>query len=50
MESRKVVLKNLFTGQQWRNIEKRLMDMVRGEERVRCMERVTWKLTLPNVK
>ena len=23
------------------------MDMGRGEERVRCMERVTWKLTLP---
>ena len=28
----------------------RLMDMNRGEERVRCMERVTWKLTLPYVK
>ena len=27
-----------------------LMDMGRGEERVRCMERVTWKLTLPRVK
>ena len=26
------------------------MDMGRGEERVRCMERVTWKLTLPCVK
>ena len=26
------------------------MDMGRGEKRVRCMERVTWKLTLPNVK
>ena len=23
------------------------MDMGRGEERMRCMERVTWKLTLP---
>ena len=22
----------------------------RGEERVRCMERVTWELTLPHVK
>jgi len=32
------------------NIENRLMDMGRGEERVRCMERVTWKLTLPYVK
>ena len=41
MESRKVVLKNLFTGQQWRNIENRLMDMGTGEERVRCKERVT---------
>ena len=30
-------------------IENRLMDM-RGEERVRCMERVTWKLALPYVK
>ena len=26
------------------------MDMGRGEERVGCMERVTWKLTLPYVK
>ena len=25
------------------------MDMGRGEERVRCMERVTWKLILPYV-
>ena len=31
-------------------IENRLMDMGRGEERVRCMERVTWKFTLPYVK
>ena len=46
-----MVLKNLLTGQQWRNrLENRLMDMGRGEERVRCMERVTWKLTLPYVK
>ena len=30
--------------------ENRLMDMGRWEERVRCMERVTWKLTLPYVK
>ena len=28
----------------------RLMDMGRGEERVSCIERVTWKLTLPYVK
>ena len=26
------------------------MDMGRREERVKCMERVTWKLTLPYVK
>ena len=45
-----MVLKNLFTEQQWRNIENRLMDMGRGEERVRHMERVTWKLTLLYVK
>ena len=32
------------------DIENRLMDMGRGEERVRGMERVTWKLTLPSVK
>ena len=30
--------------------DNRLMDLGRGEERVRCMERVTWKLTLPYVK
>ena len=28
------------------DIENRLMVMGRGQERVRCMERVTWKLTL----
>ena len=44
-----MVLKNLFIGQQWRNIESRLMDMRKVEERVRYMERVTWKLTLPYV-
>ena len=44
--------KNLFTGQQWRNghREQTYGDMGRGEERVRCVERVTWKLTLPYVK
>ena len=45
-----MVLKNLLTGQQWRNRQNELMDMGRGEERVRRMERVTWKLTLPYVK
>jgi len=33
-----------------KHIENRLMDIGRGEERVRCMERATWKLTLPCVK
>ena len=42
-----MVLNNLFTET---DIENRPMDMKRGEERVRCMERVTWKLTLPYVK
>ena len=32
------------------DMQNRLMDMGRGEERVRCMERVTQKLTLPHVK
>ena len=42
-----MALKNVFTGQQWRN---RHREQTYGhgerEERVRCMERVTWKLTL----
>ena len=32
------------------DIENRLMDMGGEEERVRCMERVIWKLTLTYVK
>ena len=32
------------------DIKNRLMDMGRGEERVRCVKRVTWKFTLPYVK
>ena len=45
--SSKIVLRNLFTRHQWQNrLENRLMDTGRVEER-RCMERVTWKLTLP---
>ena len=31
-------------------MENRLMDMGRGEERVRCKERVIRKLTLPYLK
>ena len=33
-----------------KNIENRLMDIGRVEKKVRCMERVTWKFTLPYVK
>ena len=32
------------------DIKNRLMDMGRGEERMRCMGRVTWKLTLSCIK
>ena len=50
-ESRKMVLKDLLMGNNGEtDIENRLMDMGRGKERVRCIERVTWKLTLPYVK
>ena len=36
--------------QEKQDIENKLMDIGRGEERVRCMERVTWKLTLLYVR
>ena len=46
-----MVPKNYFWGSNGEtDIENRLMDMGRGEERVRCTERVTWKLKLPYVK
>ena len=46
-----MVLKNLFMGSNREtDKENRLMEMGRREERVRCMERVTWKLILPYVK
>ena len=32
------------------DMQNRLKDMGRGEERARCMERVTWKLILPYAK
>ena len=38
-----MVLNNLFTETE---IENRFLDMGREEERVRCMERVTWKLNI----
>ena len=45
-----MALKNLQGSDGEADIENRLMDMGRGEERLRCMERVTWKLTLLYVK
>ena len=46
-----MVLKNLFAGNSGEtDIENRLTDMERGEERVRCIERVRWKLILPYIK
>ena len=50
MGSIRMVLKNLFIGQHGEtDLENRLMDMGRGEERMRSMERGTWKITLPYV-
>ena len=40
----------IFRAGMEKQIGDRFMDMGRGEERVRCMKRVTWKLTLPYVK
>ena len=46
-----MVVKNLLAGHHGEtDIENRLVDMGRGEKKVRCMERITWKLTLPYVK
>ena len=46
-----MVPKNLFAGSSGEtDIENRLTDTGRGEERVRYMETVAWKLTLPSVK
>ena len=47
MESRKMVLNNLFAGT---NGETDREQTYGHRERVRCMERVTWKLVLPYVK
>ena len=46
MDSRKTVLGS--NGET--DIENRFMNMGREEERVRCIERVTWKLTLPYLR
>ena len=45
-----MVLKNLQGSNGETDIENRLIDMGRGDKRMRYMERVTWKLTLPYVK
>ena len=46
-----MVLKNFLQGSSREtDMENRLMDMRRGKERVRCMEKVTWTFTLPYVK
>ena len=46
-----MALKNYLQGSsEETDIENRLMDMGRGEERVRCMERGIRKLTLPYIK
>ena len=46
-----MVLKNFLQGSDGETgIENRLTDMGKGEERVRCVGRVTWKLKLPYVK
>ena len=41
-----MVLKNLQGSSGETDIQDRLMDMGRGEEKLRGMERVTWKFTL----
>ena len=47
-----MVLMKLFAGQQGRETQRTDLQTWSGgrKERVRCMERVTWKLTLPYVK
>jgi len=47
---RKEVKLSLFASDMVLDIENRLMEMGREKERVRCMERVMWKLMLPYVK
>ena len=47
-----MVMINLFVGQQWRHRhrEQAYGHSGGGVERVRCTERVTWKLALPYIK
>ena len=39
-------LKILFTGQQWRNRHREYLRTYGEGKRMRCMERVTWKLII----
>ena len=51
MESRNMVLINVFEEQQWRNRHREQTYRGKGRrETVRCMERVTWKLIIPCAK
>ena len=51
MEFRKVVPRIYLQGSNGEtDTENKLMDTGREEDRVRCMERVKWKLILPYVK
>ena len=53
MESKKIALMNLFSGQKSRNRHKEQTFGHGGEgrrEKGRRMERVTWKFTIPYVK
>ena len=45
-----MVPKNVFAGHQWRNRHKQTYGHAKRGGEVRCMERVTWILTLPYVK
>ena len=45
-----MVLKNLFTGQQWRNRHREQTYGHRERGAEGDMEKITWKLTLPYVK
>ena len=50
MKARKMVLRDLFAEQQWRN---RHREQPYGHEEKGeggCMERVTWKFTIPYLK
>ena len=52
-DSRKMALMNLYSGAAMEKQAQRTDLQTCGEgrrERVRCMERVTWKFTLPYVK